>query len=171
MGRPFFWPHEHQAENPSVFAAALLRFAPTSWTVARFLDLVDADDDDEPSVYDPSPHPGVALLTMHAAKGKEFASVAGLRVGAHDPEAPDDPEEERRLRYVAMTRAERSLLLACDQPDSPALKEALLNPRWRPFGAEDLRRRLRWAVRRGKSADADRLREELGWRKAFRADP
>jgi superfamily I DNA/RNA helicase len=59
----------------------------------------------------------VALMTMHAAKGLEFAVVfiAGCendliplnRQGAE----PADPAEERRLFYVAMTRAMERLYL------------------------------------------------------------
>jgi superfamily I DNA/RNA helicase len=47
----------------------------------------------------------VALLTFHAAKGLEFPVVfiAGAEEGVTP--MPDDPDEERRLFYVAMTRA------------------------------------------------------------------
>lgn len=53
----------------------------------------------------------VTLMTMHAAKGLEFPVVfiAGCdhkRIPyCRDRKAPDDPEEERRLFYVAVTRA------------------------------------------------------------------
>ncbi|WP_299977029.1 UvrD-helicase domain-containing protein [Desulfobacula sp.] len=53
----------------------------------------------------------VSLMTMHAAKGLEFpvVFVAGCEQGlipfAKDGENVDDLEEERRLFYVAMTRA------------------------------------------------------------------
>ena len=53
----------------------------------------------------------VSLMTMHAAKGLEFpvVFVAGCEQGlvpfAKDGENIDDLEEERRLFYVAMTRA------------------------------------------------------------------
>ncbi|MDZ4830482.1 MAG: UvrD-helicase domain-containing protein [Phycisphaerae bacterium] len=59
----------------------------------------------------------VTLLTMHAAKGLEFETVAiaGLEQGVLPHQrAFDDPggvEEERRLCFVGMTRAERRLLL------------------------------------------------------------
>jgi superfamily I DNA/RNA helicase len=47
----------------------------------------------------------VTLLTFHAAKGLEFPIV--FIAGAEDGVVPlgDDPEEERRLFYVAITRA------------------------------------------------------------------
>ncbi len=62
----------------------------------------------------------VSLMTMHAAKGLEFAAVfvvgmeAGLVPFAWDASAPEDEAalaEERRLFYVAMTRAKDRLFL------------------------------------------------------------
>lgn len=56
--------------------------------------------------------PGVKLMTVHAAKGLEFpvVFVTGLEDGLFPHEKTDgsgDPEEERRLFYVALTRAEK----------------------------------------------------------------
>jgi uncharacterized protein (TIGR00375 family) len=57
----------------------------------------------------------VALLTMHAAKGLEFSLVfvAGCEAGLIPYQRPgagvDDADEERRLFFVAMTRAKRQL--------------------------------------------------------------
>lgn len=59
----------------------------------------------------------VKLMTVHAAKGLEFKSVfiAGLEYGLfpyeRQNEKKDDPEEERRLFYVALTRAKEKLFL------------------------------------------------------------
>jgi DNA helicase II / ATP-dependent DNA helicase PcrA len=85
---------------------------------ARFLDAValasDADFWDERA-------DAVALLTLHAAKGLEFACVfiVGLEDGVLPlhwgrPEAitPEDLAEERRLFYVGMTRAKDRLVLS-----------------------------------------------------------
>lgn len=60
---------------------------------------------------------GVTLMTVHAAKGLEFDTVfvTGLEEGlfphqGHEGEKRDE-EEERRLFYVAVTRAKRRLAL------------------------------------------------------------
>jgi DNA helicase-2/ATP-dependent DNA helicase PcrA len=58
----------------------------------------------------------VTLMTCHAAKGLEFEGlvVLGVEEGffphARSLEKPEDLEEERRLFYVAMTRARRRLV-------------------------------------------------------------
>lgn len=59
----------------------------------------------------------VRLMTIHAAKGLEFSHVfiTGLEEGLFPHERLDDgrtdQEEERRLFYVALTRAEKKLFL------------------------------------------------------------
>ena len=60
---------------------------------------------------------GVALMTIHSAKGLEFARVfvAGLEEGLFPMRSAIDGgqvEEERRLAYVAMTRARQELFLS-----------------------------------------------------------
>lgn len=63
----------------------------------------------------------VALMTIHSAKGLEFPTV--FVVGMEDnifpsPMCCDNPrslEEERRLLYVAVTRAEKHCILTCAQ--------------------------------------------------------
>jgi DNA helicase-2/ATP-dependent DNA helicase PcrA len=62
----------------------------------------------------------ITLMTVHAAKGLEFPAVvvAGLEEGLfpHRGTRPDDDpeelEEERRLAYVAFTRAQKRLYLS-----------------------------------------------------------
>jgi len=62
--------------------------------------------------------PGVTLMTIHCAKGLEFPVV--FLIGLEEDlfphpmagDADDDIEEERRLCYVALTRARERLLLA-----------------------------------------------------------
>jgi DNA helicase-2/ATP-dependent DNA helicase PcrA len=61
--------------------------------------------------------PGVTLMTVHAAKGLEFEYVfiTGLEDGLFPHERDDesaDDEEERRLFYVALTRAKKRVFLS-----------------------------------------------------------
>ena len=65
---------------------------------------------------DPSKAGGVSLITMHNTKGLEFDTVfiAGLEDGifpSRSCETEDDLEEERRIFYVALTRAKKELFL------------------------------------------------------------
>ncbi len=60
---------------------------------------------------------GISLMTVHAAKGLEFDAVfvVGLEQGLFPSIRNDDsrdPEEERRLFYVALTRARKHLFLS-----------------------------------------------------------
>lgn len=67
------------------------------------------------------------ILTMHKAKGLEFdhVFVGGLTEGTF-PDTRKDPdiEEERRICYVAMTRAKKSLYLGTATPSSRFAYEA-----------------------------------------------
>ena len=64
---------------------------------------------------------GVVLMTMHSAKGLEFPIV--FIIGMEENIFPhsrslmdnDEMEEERRLAYVGITRAEKQLYLSCAQ--------------------------------------------------------
>jgi superfamily I DNA/RNA helicase len=90
--------------------------------------------------------PRLILATVHGTKGLEFDHVAviGMDDGTFPSrrsieEAPDPPralEEERRLAYVAWTRARRSLTLVYD-PSSPSrfLLEAFEPAELAPSGA------------------------------------
>lgn len=65
--------------------------------------------------------PGIKLMTVHSAKGLEFnyVFIAGLEqdLFPHSPMGGEkrDEEEERRLFYVAVTRARRKLYLSYAQ--------------------------------------------------------
>ena len=74
------------------------------------------------------PTDAVRLMTLHAAKGLEFPVVflCGLSAGMLPYDAPGRPadlEEERRLFYVGVTRAQRELLLLAPGEPSPFLAE------------------------------------------------
>jgi len=80
--------------------------------VALLTDLDSEGDDDQPKV---------SLMTIHSAKGLEFPTV--FVVGLEENIFPSpmcvnsmrELEEERRLLYVAITRAERHCILTCAQ--------------------------------------------------------
>ncbi len=80
--------------------------------VALLTDLDSEGDADQPKV---------ALMTVHAAKGLEFPTV--FIVGLEENIFPSpmcigsmrELEEERRLLYVAITRAEKHCILTCAQ--------------------------------------------------------
>lgn len=85
-------------------------------TLSGFLEEValvaDIDSLDENQDY-------VVLMTLHSAKGLEFPHVylAGMEDGlfpsAMSIDDPEDLEEERRLCYVGITRAEQKLTVSC----------------------------------------------------------
>lgn len=60
----------------------------------------------------------VMLMTVHSAKGLEFSNVylvgmeQGVFPGMRSMDAKDDVEEERRLAYVALTRAKKNLTIS-----------------------------------------------------------
>ena len=68
--------------------------------------------------HDPRDGEGVTLITMHNTKGLEYdrVFVVGLEQeiipGLSALDKPDEIEEERRILYVAMTRARKSLYLS-----------------------------------------------------------
>ena len=69
--------------------------------------------------------PGVTLATLHGAKGLEWEKV--YLVGASDGTLPwrgESIEEERRLFYVGITRARKTLALSYAGVASPFLRDA-----------------------------------------------
>ncbi len=87
-------------------------------SLAGFLEKVSlvADADEIPDGVD---HGGVVtLMTLHTAKGLEFPTVflTGLEDGifphSRTLDDPNEVEEERRLAYVGLTRAEKRLYLS-----------------------------------------------------------
>lgn len=108
---------DSRVENVMELFSVIDEFERTSEniTLSAFLEQValvtDIDSYDEEE-------PAVTLMTLHAAKGLEFPIV--FMVGMEDGIFPhsralvsrDELEEERRLCYVGMTRAEDELILA-----------------------------------------------------------
>ncbi|MDR1410260.1 MAG: UvrD-helicase domain-containing protein [Oscillospiraceae bacterium] len=89
----------YQEENPESDLAGFLQEV----ALQTDLDGFNADDD------------AAVLMTLHSAKGLEFPTVfligleEGVFPGTQALYSPDDLEEERRLAYVGITRARRSL--------------------------------------------------------------
>jgi len=95
-------------------AVIYMRDNPENPTLRGFLEEIalytDLDSKEEAS-------DSVIMLTVHSAKGLEFDTVfligmdEGLFPSARSFDNPDDIEEERRLCYVAVTRAKRQLYI------------------------------------------------------------
>ncbi len=95
--------HEHEEEMAAAGEVA---------TLGSFLERVTLSA----AADDLKDQPKVALMTVHAAKGLEFAHVflTGMEEDtfpfkSQDPDRRCDLEEERRLAYVAVTRARERL--------------------------------------------------------------
>lgn len=105
-------------ENVNELKSNILTFLKDSEepTLSAFLDEIALYTDMEQ--YDAGSE-SVVLMTMHSAKGLEFPTV--FVIGAEDgifPSLrtigePEEMEEERRLCYVAMTRAKEMLYITC----------------------------------------------------------
>ncbi|HEY0948390.1 MAG TPA: UvrD-helicase domain-containing protein [Candidatus Paceibacterota bacterium] len=111
---------QERLENAKELATLASRFDHLSGEegIAAFLaESALAGDQDEMDAPGKKNLPGVTLMTVHAAKGLEFDTVfvSGMEEGlfphqGHEGEKRDE-EEERRLFYVAVTRAKRRLYL------------------------------------------------------------
>jgi len=106
--------HTSRAENLRELSNAVAEATDQGQTLEEMLDqaaLVSDADEYEQDV-------AVSLMTLHSAKGLEFDAVflAGLEEGVLPHSRSFDSmggiEEERRLFYVGMTRAKRSLVLS-----------------------------------------------------------
>ncbi len=75
--------------------------------ISLYTDLDKLDSDDN----------AVSMMTMHSAKGLEFPTVfivgaeEGIFPGNRSMDTQEDMEEERRLAYVAITRAKENLFI------------------------------------------------------------
>lgn len=107
-----------RAENLREFVNAAAQFqASEDDALMQFLAnaALESGESDSPS----ASAAAVSLMTVHAAKGLEFDAVfvAGLEEGlfphANSLDSGSAVEEERRLMYVAITRARKMLVLHC----------------------------------------------------------
>jgi DNA helicase-2/ATP-dependent DNA helicase PcrA len=83
--------------------------------LTQFLERVTLDN----QVTDDGPRDAITLMTVHAAKGLEFRGVLVLGMEEQlfplrsaEEDGIEELEEERRLAYVAMTRAREKLVLS-----------------------------------------------------------
>ena len=103
-------------------------------TLTAFLELVTL----QTSADETGPGDKLTLMTVHAAKGLEFpvVLVAGLEEqmfpyrGLDAEDDPEELEEERRLAYVAFTRAREKLILGW-APMRRVFGQPRMNPRSR----------------------------------------
>ena len=132
-------PADPGATSPAEIAAAVLAWAGRYRSLDELREAVEARRADLARLCHPDAK--LTFATAHATKGLEFDHVAviGLDEGrfpsarslADAPEPDRALEEERRLAYVAWTRARRSLVLVYDPAHpSPFLLEA--------FGRDEL---------------------------------
>ena len=104
---------ERQPGNPA--EEALSRFLAN---VALATELQREDEDEEQGAK--SEQTRVTISTIHAAKGLEWPVVfiPSVYVGMIPHSRAEDTDEERRLLYVAMTRAQALLYMSCPVKDS-----------------------------------------------------
>jgi DNA helicase-2/ATP-dependent DNA helicase PcrA len=102
------------------FALRYDNFAPEEGLVQFLTDAALQSDQDEMKEEEKA----VRLMTVHSSKGLEFdiVFIAGLEVGLFPHEkvnddnlTPEEREEERRLFYVAITRARKKIFLSYAQ--------------------------------------------------------
>jgi DNA helicase-2/ATP-dependent DNA helicase PcrA len=92
-------------------------------SLESFLEALTLTSEDDKQDEKESKRDAVMLMTLHAAKGLEFTRV--FLVGVEEGILPhirsideDTVEEERRLMYVGITRAQRHLTISCTKTRS-----------------------------------------------------
>jgi superfamily I DNA/RNA helicase len=122
----------HQPGSPWKSMAVLSRTNAQLELVASYLDAVDIPNERRGPEHSPASdlmapelssrhlnetdRDAVALSTIHRAKGLEFQHVAAIgwaegQLPNYNATTPEQLAEEQRLAYVALSRAERSLLI------------------------------------------------------------
>jgi len=102
---------EKKVENLEELKSVLVKYVDSGKGLEEFLNQVDNTREEKENNIN-----SVKLLTIHAAKGLEFNTVflVGAEKGMHPhfkAETDADIEEERRIFYVAVTRAQKSLFI------------------------------------------------------------
>lgn len=147
---------EERLENLKELVSVATKYdiLPPGEGMARLLEEAALQSDQDELPVKREDKPGVKLMTVHAAKGLEFPYVfiTGLEEGLFPQERDEsdktDDEEERRLFYVALTRAEKKVYAsyamarrifgtrAINTPSEfigemdPALSEVVQEPAW-----------------------------------------
>jgi DNA helicase-2/ATP-dependent DNA helicase PcrA len=106
-----------KAENLEALVNALSSYDSSADGLQLFLEQLSLDPTTL-GTEDPRDKEGVTLITMHNTKGLEFdrVFVSGLEeelFPGRSSESEEDVEEERRIFYVAVTRARNDLYLLC----------------------------------------------------------
>ena len=128
---------ESRLENIEEFLSVTKAFEEQSddKTLVSFLtDLALVSDIDKLDEDEDTSQGNIILMTMHAAKGLEFPVVfiIGMEenIFPHSRSIGDDDEmeEERRLAYVGITRAEERLFITCAQSRTLYGRSSFNNP-------------------------------------------
>jgi hypothetical protein len=82
----------------------------------------------------------VKMYTIHASKGKEFDHVILYDIEEKDIKSIDkDEEEERRIIYVGMTRAIKSLFVTTNKGNiSHFVKEMVFHSKYKGYSLEEI---------------------------------
>jgi len=114
---------------PTIDGIEQLRSSATADALDRFLANVALVNEvqDEEEEEGAAPRERITISTIHSAKGLEWpvVFVPGCYEGSIPHSRCDDTDEERRLLYVAMTRAMGLLYMSCPQKNSKYEKSAL----------------------------------------------
>jgi DNA helicase-2/ATP-dependent DNA helicase PcrA len=132
--------------DPAVMIRVVTRLAASATTIEELEAWFEDRDDPDvaaarelSSEYQPDPTGRVVLTTVHKAKGREWPSVAvlGPANAMPDPRAdtPDAVEEERRIAYVAATRAQERLLFCASSIYAAELSRAPSGMDWDTYYA------------------------------------
>ncbi|KAL1966614.1 hypothetical protein VTN77DRAFT_4025 [Rasamsonia byssochlamydoides] len=162
---------EHEESLPEIEGLEQQQGHPGEEALTRFLANVALSTEATPDEGD-QPQEKVTISTIHAAKGLEWpvVFVAAVYEGIIPHSRAEDSDEERRLLYVAMTRAQALLYLSFPLRDSKNgddtkptsfLPPQIVESRFRPTGPQ-FHDKAVFAIadilRRARPAEEDMLR-------------